>query len=54
MPIYEYCCTDCGKLFTLRLHMAEHDKGHLACPACNGRQIVQQYSAFFAKTAKKS
>lgn len=54
MPIYEYCCTNCGKLFSRQMKMSEHDKGDLECPECGGRQIVQQYSTFYAKTAKKS
>jgi hypothetical protein len=34
--------------------MAEHDRGEVECPRCHGRQVVQQYSIFYAKTSKKS
>lgn len=54
MPMYEYRCNACSKTFSVRQSLAEHDKGNIACPDCKGRQIVQQYSAFFVKTAKKS
>ena len=54
MPIYEYCCENCGKIFSLQLSMSEHEKGNLACPECKGGRIVQQYSPFYAKTSKKS
>lgn len=54
MPTYEYRCDNCGKSFSLRMSMAEHEKGSLTCPDCKGGRIVQQYSAFYAKTSKKS
>jgi putative FmdB family regulatory protein len=54
MPVYEYRCSNCGKSFSLQLSMTEHDNGVLTCPDCNGGEIVQQYSAFYAKTSKKS
>lgn len=54
MPIYEYRCDDCGKEFSIKLSMSEHEKGSITCPACRGGRVVQQYSSFFAKTSKKS
>jgi len=54
MPIYEYRCEGCGKSFSLSMHIAEHDKGGIACPECRGTSVVQQYSAFCAKTSRKS
>lgn len=54
MPIYEYSCKSCGTVFSIKLSMSEHEKGNLTCPDCKGGQVAQQYSTFYAKTAKKS
>lgn len=54
MPLYEYRCKECSKEFTLRLGISEHEKKRPKCPKCGSRKLEQQYSAFFAKTAKKS
>lgn len=54
MPIYEYRCQKCKKEFTLVMTMAEHDSVTIDCPDCKSAEVVQQYSAFFAKTSKKS
>jgi putative FmdB family regulatory protein len=54
MPIYEYRCEKCKKVFTLTLSMAEHDKGGIKCPHCQSPKVVQQFTTFYAKTSKKS
>lgn len=54
MPVYEYSCTNCGASFSLLLHISEHEKGNIQCPECKGVQVVQRYTPFYAKTAKKS
>ncbi|UCC73466.1 MAG: zinc ribbon domain-containing protein [Gemmatimonadota bacterium] len=54
MPLYEYQCNECGKTFSLRLRIEEHDKKRPKCPHCGSRKLTQQFSSFFAKTAKKS
>lgn len=54
MPVYEYCCDKCGKKFSVKLHMAEHEEGHLVCPDCKSEHVIPQYSPFYAKTSKKS
>lgn len=54
MPIYEYRCEKCAKSFTVIMHISEHDKGGITCPECKGTSVVQQYTAFYAKTSKKS
>ena len=54
MPTYEYACKDCRHTFTLRLRIEEHDKKRPKCPKCGSRKLEHVYSAFFAKTAKKS
>lgn len=54
MPTYEYRCEKCEKEFTVVMSMAEHDRGEIRCPACQGSDVTQQYSTFYAKTSKKS
>jgi putative FmdB family regulatory protein len=54
MPTYEYLCKKCQLIFTIVMSMAEHDRSKVKCPHCQGRQVVQQYSTFYAKTSKKS
>jgi len=54
MPTYEYQCQKCQELFSVVLSMSEHEQAKVACPACNGRKVNQQYSVFYAKTSKKS
>ncbi len=54
MPLYEYRCQECRKVFSLRLHIIEHEKKRPKCPKCSSRKLEQVYSPFFAKTAKKS
>ncbi len=54
MPTYEYRCEKCEKNFSVLMRIEEHDKGRAACPVCKGTSVIQQYTAFFAKTSKKS
>jgi putative FmdB family regulatory protein len=54
MPTYEYRCRTCGELFSLVMSMDEHDKSQITCPACKSAKVTQQYTAFYAKTSKKS
>jgi putative FmdB family regulatory protein len=54
MPLYEYRCLECRKLFTVRHSISEHDRKRPKCPKCGSRKVEQQLSSFFAKTAKKS
>jgi putative FmdB family regulatory protein len=54
MPIYEYECASCGKLFTAALSLREHDEKITACPGCGSKKVEQLISAFTAKTDRKS
>lgn len=54
MPTYEYTCSKCGKRFTAILGIAEHEKKKPACPKCGSRAVAQRFSAFTAKTSRKS
>jgi putative FmdB family regulatory protein len=54
MPLYEYQCKECGRIFNIRLTIKEHDKKRPKCPKCGSRKLDPKYSSFFVKTAKKS
>ncbi len=54
MPIYEYRCTKCRKHFSQQEAIEEHGRKRPACPKCKSRVVERVYSAFFAKTVRKS
>jgi len=54
MPTYDFRCESCAKTFSVTMSMSERDKGNIACPGCKEGKVVQLYSAFYAKTSKKS
>jgi len=54
MPTYDFRCESCTKTFSVTMSMSERDKGNIACPGCKEGKVVQLYSAFYAKTSKKS
>jgi putative FmdB family regulatory protein len=54
MPLYEYECQDCKKIFTVALSLREHDEGKPACPGCGSKKVGQLISSFIAKTASKT
>jgi putative FmdB family regulatory protein len=43
MPIYEYACSGCGKVFE-ELIIRKSDEAELACPGCSSRSISRQMS----------
>lgn len=47
MPLYEYRCRDCGKVFELLRPMSEADQ-NLECPGCHSSKIERQFSTFAA------
>ena len=54
MPLYEFFCQDCDKMFTKVLSLVEYDKGEIICPKCGSKKVIQGPSTFFAVTSKKS
>lgn len=54
MPTYEYRCHRCGEKFEQRESVAEHEAAKPRCPACGSDKVVRAFSAFYAKTSKKS
>jgi putative FmdB family regulatory protein len=45
MPLYEYQCENCGKVFELLRRMSESDRG-VECPACHSKRVDRQFSTF--------
>jgi putative FmdB family regulatory protein len=50
MPLYEYLCNDCGRLFEALITAAREPE----CPACHSRQLAQQLSSFSVRAASSS
>lgn len=54
MSTYVFLCQDCNREFTLALHMADVEKGGVACPHCGSKKVAQAVAAFAAVTSRKS
>jgi putative FmdB family regulatory protein len=54
MPTYEYRCGKCKKRFSRVEHISQHGGKRPKCPKCGSTKVEQTFSAFYAKTAKKS
>lgn len=55
MPIYEFECLKCKKIFSLVLSLADYEKQKKpACPKCGSKQVEQVVETFYAVTSKKS
>jgi len=51
MPIYEYKCLNCGKLFE-KLLLKKEEETKVKCPYCNSQNVKKTVSSFYS--AKKS
>ena len=54
MPTYEYRRQRCGETFEQREGVVEHEAAKATCPKCGSEKVVPGFSAFYAKTSKKS
>ena len=45
MPIYEYCCDECGEKFELFVRSAAQ-KTTLTCPSCGSEKVRKAISLF--------
>ena len=45
MPIFEYCCLECGAEFE-RLIRRPEETFSLRCPSCGARNLEEKISAF--------
>ncbi|MGZ9034931.1 MAG: FmdB family zinc ribbon protein [Rhodospirillales bacterium] len=44
----------CGETFERRESVAEHEAAKRTCPKCASEKVARAFSAFYAKTSKKS
>ena len=54
MPVYEFECKKCRKVFEVAMSIAEAVKKKMVCPDCGGKDVVQLFSSFSAVTSRKS
>ena len=55
MPLYEYKCRNCEKLFIIAISLSEMERGAtVQCPGCDSKDVRRQFSSFVAKTASKT
>jgi putative FmdB family regulatory protein len=54
MPTYQYRCRDCNHSFERVQSMQEHGKRRPRCPDCEGENVEQVLSPFFARTSSKT
>ncbi len=54
MPTYVFRCAACGEQFEKVMSVSEREKKTPACPKCKKRKVERVYSAFYAKTSRKS
>jgi len=47
MPLYEYQCRWCGKVFEMLRRMKDADDD-LECPDCHSNKVERQFSTFAA------
>ena len=46
MPIYEYLCSSCGRIFE---KLVLEPDASIECPSCPGASVEKQFSAFSFK-----
>jgi putative FmdB family regulatory protein len=51
MPLYEYRCPQCGRLFT-KLQAVGASEADTMCPSCNHRGATRQVSAVASVSGK--
>lgn len=54
MPVYEFECEDCTKVFSLALRVTELGKVKVTCPHCECDRVRQIISRVSVMTSKKS
>jgi len=45
MPIYEFRCEECGKIFEA-LCFTKEDEREVKCPYCHSKKVKKEYSTF--------
>jgi putative FmdB family regulatory protein len=52
MPVYQYKCKSCGKLFEITCHLDEREE-LAVCPDCGGKDVEPVFSAFTSPPPSK-
>ncbi len=50
MPLYEYVCRNCGRVFEARRGFDEDDSG-IECPTCGARDARRVFSTFSSSSS---
>jgi len=50
MPICEYKCLDCEKVFTVGVFLSERGRVIVQCPGCNSKKVLRQITSVSVKT----
>jgi len=53
MPIYEYLCRKCGKIFE-KIQKINEGGDHLTCPSCGGKKPDKVLSSFSSSKGSDS
>ena len=55
MPVYEFKCKQCQKIFSIQISVSEYEKTKtFSCPSCKSEDVKRVFSKFTAVTSKKS
>ena len=54
MALYTYHCPACDEDFDVEMKPTEVGKKKIKCPECKNGKVERVYTAFFAKTSRKS
>jgi putative FmdB family regulatory protein len=54
MPMYEYRCSACQHEFSRIESVADHEHSRVVCPECRSSKVERVFTAFYAKTVRKS
>jgi putative FmdB family regulatory protein len=52
MPVYQYKCKSCGKVFEISCHLSEREQ-LAVCPGCGGKEVEQVFSTFTSPPPSK-
>jgi putative FmdB family regulatory protein len=52
MPVYQYKCKSCGKVFEITCHLSEREE-LAACPDCGSKDVQQVFSTFTSPPPSK-
>ncbi|MCI0474412.1 MAG: zinc ribbon domain-containing protein [Ignavibacteria bacterium] len=53
MPVFEYQCKECGKIYDI-LHKGAENTENVYCPSCNSKKHIKLISSFSSKISSGS